>query len=98
MRCKKTGKWGFINVSGKLIIPCKYDKVEPMKEGFTPVILGGKPGEYGVLKGGKYTFINKTGKQLIPFKYAYLEPFNEGIAVVNIGGKLDLYGYASGGK
>lgn len=95
---KKAGKWGFINVSGKIIIPCKYDKVEPMKEGFSLVIFGGKPGEYGQLKGGKYTFIDKTGKQLVPFKYAYLAPFNEGIAVVNIGGKLDVYGYASGGK
>ncbi len=56
-----------------------------MKRRLSPVMIGGKQGEYGVLKRRKYTFINKTGKQLIPFKYAYLEPFNEGIAVVNIG-------------
>ena len=36
----KNEKWGFINKTGKLIVPCKYDKVLPFDKGFAQVIRG----------------------------------------------------------
>ncbi|MDB5013333.1 MAG: hypothetical protein JWQ25_1535 [Daejeonella sp.] len=95
---KKGGKWGFMDINGKILIPCKYDDVQQISNGFSVVVFGGKPGEYGKLKGGKWGFIDKTGKPLTPLKYAYASSFRNGPAVVNTGGILDVYDYASRGK
>ena len=38
------GKWGFIDKSGKVVIPFKYDDALPFSEGFAVVELDGKDG------------------------------------------------------
>lgn len=38
---KKDGKWGFINTSGEVVVPCKYDEVDSSyKEGSGRLIRG----------------------------------------------------------
>ena len=52
------GKWGFIDKTGKQVIPCKYDGVGSFEEGLALVSLNFKRG-----------YIDKTGKQVIPCTY-----------------------------
>jgi hypothetical protein len=47
----KDGKWGFIDKTGRVVIPLIYDYVEPFHEGLCRF-----------LKDGKYGFIDKTGR------------------------------------
>lgn len=49
----KGGKWGFIDETGKLKVPCRYDEVNSFKKGWAQVRIGAK----------KY-YINKEGKRL----------------------------------
>jgi hypothetical protein len=71
------GKWGYIDLSGKLVIPCKFDEADSFYDGYA--IVG---------KGGKKTFIDKSGKELTPYMYEMMNPFSEGLAVVAKGDPL----------
>ena len=50
--CDRNGKWGYADRNGKIIIPCKYDWVQPLKEGFTVITSG-----------NRHIIIDKQGKQ-----------------------------------
>ena len=79
----KGGKWGYMDKTGKEIIPLKYDFAWPFHEGLASVELN-----------GKFGFIDKTGKEVIPFKYVYAESFSEGLAVVRVGSYIGgKYGF-----
>jgi hypothetical protein len=47
----KGGKWGYIDRTGKIVIPLKFEAAEPFQNGKARVMLN-----------GKWTFINKEGK------------------------------------
>jgi hypothetical protein len=70
-------KWGFIDKTGKEVIPLKYDSAKWFSEGLAKVELGGKRG-----------FIDKTGKEVIPLKYYVAMWFSEGLAKAELGGKV----------
>ena len=72
-------KWGFVDETGKLVIPCKYDRVHGFVEGLAAVWLNGKGG-----------FIDKTDNVVIPLKYGEISEFSEGLAKVSFNGK---YGF-----
>ena len=57
-RVELDGKWGFIDKSGKEVIPCVYDYAWGFSDGLAVVELNGKWG-----------FIDKAGKQLVPCVY-----------------------------
>lgn len=73
-------KWGFIDKSGNMVIPCKYD-FKPMvfSEGLVSVSLNEREG-----------FIDKTGRVVIPFSYDCTYDFKDGLAQVIIN---DKYGF-----
>ena len=75
-RVKLNGKWGFIDKSGKEIIPCIYDEAWSSSEGLACVELNGKRG-----------FIDKSGKEIIPCIYGLADFFFEGLARVELNGK-----------
>ena len=52
---KLNDKYGYIDKTGREVIPCKYDGINDFKEGLAKVQLNGKIG-----------FIDKTGKEVIP--------------------------------
>jgi serine/threonine protein kinase len=64
-------KHGFIDKTGKEVIPCKYDGASSFSEGFACVA-----------RDGKYGLIDKTGKEVIPCKYDDADPFSNGLACV----------------
>ena len=69
---KLDGKYGYIDKSGKEVIPCKYDSTYHFCEGLA-VRLDGKKG-----------CIDKTGKEVIPCKYDDIYDFSEGLAEVSL--------------
>ena len=52
------GKYGFVDKSGKQVIPCVYDYAWNFSDGLAPVKLNGKCG-----------FVDKIGKEVIPCVY-----------------------------
>ena len=71
----KNHKYGFVNTSGKTVIPFNYDSAESFSEGLA------------VVSKGKYGFIDKIGKAVIPLNYDYANSFSEGLAIVQKNGK-----------
>ena len=74
---KLNGKWGFIDKTGKEVIPCKYHFACAFSGGLAKVRLNGKWG-----------FIDKTDKEICPCKYAAADIFSEGLAQVELNGKV----------
>jgi len=83
---EQDSKWGFMNTSLELVIPCKYNTVTGFSEGMAAVELDKKWG-----------YINKTGKEVIPLKYMIAYPFSDGLAAVSdnyfIFGAEELFNY-----
>jgi len=71
---KRGIKWGFIDATGKVIIPFEYKEAREFAEGLAAVKLKNRWG-----------FIDKTGKVVIPFQYYYARNFSEGLAAVQSG-------------
>ena len=98
-------KWGFVDETGKTVIPFKYDCAWNFHEGLARIGISYQgPGSCaGDFKKG---FIDQTGKIVIPLKYDYIDDYNiasspfseEGLAVVSIGVKLGCEYDVSGGK
>ena len=74
---KLNGKWGFIDKTGKEVIPFKYDFACAFSGGLAKVRLNGKWG-----------FIDETGREICPCKYAAADIFSEGLAQVELNGKV----------
>jgi hypothetical protein len=75
---KLNGKWGFIDTTGKEVIPFKYN---------ASTFFGRMA---AVELNDKYGFIDDIGNEVIPFKYDFAFFFNEGLAAVELNGK---YGF-----
>lgn len=70
---KLNGKWGYIDKTGKEVIPItlEYDEVYPFSEGMASVWIGDKGG-----------YIDKTGKEIVAPIYAHAWGFSNGLARV----------------
>ncbi|MDR1681703.1 MAG: WG repeat-containing protein [Prevotellaceae bacterium] len=72
----ENGKYGYIDKTGAVVIPLKYDGVDIFYEGLATVKLNGKWG-----------YIDKTGTEVISFKYSEANGFSKGLAPVKLNGK-----------
>jgi hypothetical protein len=77
---------GFIDKTGKIVIPAIYSDARSFQEGLAAVALNHR--DYG--------FIDKDGKVVIPLNYAHAWPFSEGLAGVQEKGMKDAGAF--GGK
>ena len=78
---KLDGKYGFVDSTMTVVIPCLYDKMLD----FCDMLCG-------VLVDGKWGFIDTDGKMVIDPKYDWVSSFNEGkAAVVNNGDTLYMW-------
>lgn len=74
-----TLKWGYIDTSGMLVIPCRYDLAGQFSEGYA-----------AVMSGNKWGFIDYSGDTLVSYKYDEVKDFVNGYAAVRRG---RLWGY-----
>lgn len=77
----KNGLWGFIDISGKEVIPfihsnLTYSGYSGQKNSLVELIKMEKDKRFG--------YYDKTGKLVVPFKYSDAGEFNEGMACVQI--------------
>ena len=75
----KNGKWGFIDESGKVIVPCTWRDVKHFKEGLAPVENQDE----------LYGYVDLNGKLVIPCQWENAYSFERGVAKVQI--KLEDY-------
>jgi hypothetical protein len=72
------GPWGYMDKSGRIVIPLQYDWAEPFSEGRAAVI-----------RNGKYGFIDASGRLVIDLQFDHLgtnvPPFRDGHALVREG-------------
>ena len=76
---QEKGKWGFIDKTGNIVIPCIYNKVDDFHDGLAKV-----------RKNGKWGFIDRTGNEIIPCVYDNCSDFKEGLAQIEKEGE---YGF-----
>lgn len=60
------GKYGFLDKTGKIVIPVQYKSVDDFEKGLAEVRLNGKSGA-----------INKKGQVVIPIKYDVVSSLGE---------------------
>jgi hypothetical protein len=70
-------RWGYVDHSGKLVIPAQYFRATYFSEGLAPVAIA----QDKVLKWG---FIDHAGKFVISAQYDTVGHFSEGLAVVGV--------------
>lgn len=70
-RVKKGIKWGYIDSTGSVIIPIKYNEVENFSDGIARVRLGQKWG-----------LMDVTGKEIIKPTFDFIGDFKDGKAKV----------------
>ena len=70
-------KWGFIDSTGKEVVPLKYDLVGDFSEGLAWVGVGTKSGER------EFGYIDRTGKEVIPISLSATRDFTEGTIIVS---------------
>ena len=78
----KSGKCGFVDENGKLIIPYKYDFIGPFNESNTAVVKKGK----------KFGMINRAGQEVLPLKYTQVGKPKDGKVIIM---KKNKFGLAS---
>lgn len=77
------GKYGFIDVRGRVAIKPQFDGALPFTEGVAAVSIGKKWG-----------FIDSSGKVIVPLNYYAVSPFSDGVAAVTVeDGASRLCGY-----
>ncbi len=90
----KPGKWGFIEVDGKILIQPEWDAVGWLVVMGQPVVFS--EGLCGVQKDGKWGYIDTSGHLVIPNQFDTAQPFVEGLALVTLGnqrGYIDKSGH-----
>ncbi|MBR5610846.1 MAG: WG repeat-containing protein [Bacteroidales bacterium] len=80
----ENGKWGFLNLDGKVAIKPEFDEVTDFEKGLSIV-----------KKDGKYGAINTNGGHIFPITFDKLTKFNGGIALAEENG-LKYYLYSNG--
>jgi hypothetical protein len=75
-------RFGYIDRTGKIIIPAQFDRAENFSEGLATVKVG-----------DKYGCIDFTGKLVIPARFDFIYKFKNGLAVVNTDERERKFGY-----
>lgn len=81
-------KLGFIDRTGKIVIPLKFESVGDFYNGRAVALFRTEiTAKSCDAKGGKYGYIDRTGEVVIPPQFDDASDFSEGLAAVTIGGK-----------
>ena len=86
-RNKGAYQYGFVDQTGKLVIPLQYSETQRFTEGLAPVSRARDSGW------DLWGYIDRDGKQVIPCIYQLADNFSEGLAAVEILSEDDGYKY-----
>jgi len=75
-RVKLSGKWGYIDRTGRIVINPQFEEAGDFSEGLARVKTGGKWG-----------YVDRTGRFLINPQFEEAGDFSQGLARVKLGGK-----------
>lgn len=75
----ENSKWGYINQTGEIVIPPKFDVVD---------FFFGDRAAYGDRKNGKWGYINRQGEIAIPAQFDKVSRFFNQRAAVTVAGKI----------
>lgn len=76
----KSGKYGYVDTTGRLVIPCEYDARA------TGIFSDGLAVCYDAAN-AYYGYMDKTGRVVIPCQYAEAKDFVNGFGVVKLGNR-----------
>jgi hypothetical protein len=75
-RVRLNGRWGYVDPSGRLVIPPRFEQASDFFTDMTSVRVGDRWG-----------YIDRTGRMVIPPRYDEASPFLRGVAHVRQGGE-----------
>ncbi len=81
-RVSRKGLWGFIDLTGKEVIPCKYTNVVDFDNGIAAVGIGklNIKESFQYIEDEKFALIDKKGNYQSEFLFAEVLPFENGLA------------------
>ncbi len=89
-RFSVSGKFGYFDIKGKVVIEPKFSFGRQFSEGLAAVCfecVKVYDGEHWSMQGGKWGYINRLGELVVPFKFDSIEDFREGSAQATTNGK-----------
>jgi hypothetical protein len=75
-------KFGFINASGKVVIPAKYDRVSDFNDGLAGACLWAQGASGANAKLWRCGFVDANGQEVIPLQFNSVSSFSDGVALV----------------
>jgi len=75
-KVRKDHKWGFVDTTGNLVVPMKYNEVENFSDGLARV-----------RSGQKWGLVDVTGREVIKPTFEWIYDFENGIAKVKLNGE-----------
>lgn len=83
LQVRKDGKFGFLNMKGQEIIPCRFEEADYFRNGMAEV-----------RKNDKHGIINKSGEEIIPIIYEKIVQFpGYNLIKIKINGKWGYINY-----
>lgn len=77
------GRWGYMDITGRVVLDPAYDAAEPFSEGRAKVRVG-----------DAYGFINPSGTVVVPVRFSSAAAFSQGRALVSEGAeRAKRYGF-----
>ncbi len=84
---RQTGKWGYVDKSGKMVVTPQFDAASAFNMERAAVRIGDA-------KTGKWGYIDRSGKIIIDRQFDRADDFSEGLAAIKIGdGNAGKWGY-----
>lgn len=80
---QQNGKWGYIDQTGKVVIPPQFEEVKCFCSGGWQ-----NEGLIAAKVKGLWGYINVKGDIVIPPQFTQVLPFSQGLALVNLGGSF----------
>src|SRR5262249_22521991 len=73
---RESGPWGYIDKTGRVVVPLQFESAQPFSEGLAAVEVHNRDSTFFK----KYGFIDRTGKLVIPAEFQQVQPFHSGRA------------------
>jgi predicted small lipoprotein YifL len=83
-------EWGFIDGTGKVVVPLQYNEVRSFSGGLAAVAVEASLHD-GVGTQMVWGFVNTAGEEVVSPRYNWVSDFVDGFAIVNTGGILLPY-------